>query len=48
MRGLLPQLVLRVLAAGLLTVVAAAGWVLWDTASAARQDAQTTATLVSD
>ncbi|MCB4767919.1 histidine kinase [Ancylobacter sp. Lp-2] len=48
MRGLLPQLVLRVLAAGLLTVLTAAGWVLWDTANAARRDTQTTATLVSD
>ncbi|WP_428028876.1 histidine kinase [Ancylobacter sp.] len=48
MRRLLPQLVLRVLAAGLLTVVLAAGWVLWDTANAARRDAQTTAALVSD
>ncbi|MBS9476885.1 histidine kinase [Ancylobacter radicis] len=48
MRGLLPQLVMRVLAAGLLTVIVAAGWVLWDTANAARRDAQTTATLVSD
>ncbi|MBS7544129.1 histidine kinase [Ancylobacter oerskovii] len=48
MRGLLPQLVLRVLAAGLLTVLVAAGWVLWDTADAARRDAHTTATLVSD
>lgn len=48
MRRLLPQLVLRVLAAGLLTVLVAAGWVLWDTANAARRDAQTTATLVSD
>ena len=48
MRGLLPQLVMRVLVAGLLTVIVAAGWVLWDTANAARRDAQTTATLVSD
>lgn len=48
MRGLLPQLVMRVLAAGLLTVLVAAGWVLWDTANAARRDAQTTAALVSD
>ncbi|WP_344388395.1 hypothetical protein, partial [Asanoa iriomotensis] len=48
MRGLVPQLVVRVLAAGLLTLVVAAGWVLWDTANAARRDAQTTATLVSD
>lgn len=48
MRRLLPQLVLRVLAAGFLTVLVAAGWVLWDTASAARQDAQTTATRVAD
>lgn len=48
MRGLVPQLVMRVLAAGLLTVVVAAGWVLWDTANAARRDAHTTATLVSD
>lgn len=48
MRGLVPQLVLRVLAAGLLTLIVAAGWVLWDTANAARRDAQTTATLVSD
>ena len=48
MRGLLPQLVMRVLIAGLLTVIVAAGWVLWDTANAARRDAQTTASLVSD
>ncbi|UOK70661.1 histidine kinase [Ancylobacter polymorphus] len=48
MRGLVPQLVVRVLVAGLLTLVVAAGWVLWDTAHAARRDAQTTATLVSD
>ncbi|MDQ0348658.1 histidine kinase [Ancylobacter vacuolatus] len=48
MRGLLPQLVMRVLAAGLLTVIVAAGWVLWDTANAARRDAQTTAALVAD
>lgn len=48
MRGLVPQLVVRVLVAGLLTLVVAAGWVLWDTAKAARRDAQTTATLVSD
>ncbi|SCW74414.1 Signal transduction histidine kinase [Ancylobacter rudongensis] len=48
MRGLLPQLVMRVLVAGLLTVIVAAGWVLWDTANAARRDAQTTAALVSD
>lgn len=48
MRGLVPQLVVRVLVAGLLTLVVAAGWVLWDTANAARRDAQTTATLVSD
>lgn len=48
MRGLVPQLVVRVLAAGLVTLVVAAGWVLWDTANAARRDAQTTATLVSD
>lgn len=48
MRRLLPQLVLRVLAAGLLTVLVAAGWVLWDTATAARLDAQTTATRVAD
>ncbi|MGA0563789.1 histidine kinase [Ancylobacter sp. VNQ12] len=48
MRRLLPQLVLRVLAAGFLTVLVAAGWVLWDTASAARLDAQTTATRVAD
>jgi len=48
MRGLLPQLVLRVLAAGLITVLVAAGWVLWDTAAAARRDAQTTSTRVAD
>ena len=48
MRGLLPQLVLRVLAAGLLTVLVAAGWVLWDTADAAGRDARTTATRVAD
>ena len=48
MRRLLPQLVLRVLAAGLLTVLVAAGWVLWDTANAARQDVQTTARRVAD
>lgn len=48
MRGLLPQLVLRVLAAGLITVLLAAGWVLWDTAKAARRDAQTTALRVAD
>ncbi|TCK29015.1 histidine kinase [Ancylobacter aquaticus] len=48
MRGLLPQLVLRVLAAGLLTLLVAAFWVLWDTGNAARRDAQTTATLVAD
>jgi len=47
-RGLLPQLVLRVLAAGLFTVLVAAGWVLWDTADAARRDAKTTATRVAD
>ncbi|WP_244517808.1 histidine kinase [Ancylobacter rudongensis] len=39
---------MRVLVAGLLTVIVAAGWVLWDTANAARRDAQTTAALVSD
>ncbi len=48
MRGLLPQLVLRVLVAGLLTVLFAAGWVLWDTASAARRDVRITATRVAD
>ncbi len=48
MRGLLPQLVLRVLAAGLITVLVAAGWVLWDTADAASRDAKTTATRVAD
>ena len=48
MRGLLPQLILRVLAAGLLTVLVAAGWVLWDTAEAARQDVRTTSTRVAD
>ncbi|BBE73244.1 histidine kinase [Oharaeibacter diazotrophicus] len=47
MRGLLPQLVLRVLAAGLITVLVAAGWVLWDTARAARADATVTATRVA-
>ncbi|GAB4070738.1 HAMP domain-containing protein [Ancylobacter sonchi] len=48
MRGLLPQLVLRVLAAGLITVLIAAGWVLWDTANAARQDVRITAVRVAD
>lgn len=48
MRGMLPQLVLRVLAAGLLTLIVAAGWVLWDTANAARRDARVTATRVAD
>jgi two-component system sensor histidine kinase UhpB len=47
MRGLLPQLILRVLLAGLLTVLIAAGWVLWDTAEAAREDARITATRVA-
>ncbi|WP_210272534.1 sensor histidine kinase [Chthonobacter rhizosphaerae] len=46
-RGLLPQLVVRMLAAGLVTVVAAAAWVLWDTANAARRDADLTATRVA-
>ncbi|WP_245293146.1 histidine kinase [Mongoliimonas terrestris] len=46
-RGLLPQLVLRMLAAGLVTVVAAAGWVLWDTAEAAHRDADQTANRVA-
>lgn len=48
MRRLLPQLVLRVLAAGLATVVVAAGWVLWDTAEAARRDVASTAVRVAD
>lgn len=48
MRGLLPQLVVRVLAAGMLTLLIAAGWVVWDTATAARRDAETTASLVSN
>ncbi len=47
MRGLLPQLILRVLAAGLLTVMIAAGWVLWDTRETARDDARITATRVA-
>ncbi|WP_194303963.1 histidine kinase [Chthonobacter albigriseus] len=46
-RGLLPQLVLRMLLAGLATVVFAAGWVLWDTARAARRDAEQTAQRVA-
>ncbi len=48
MRRLLPQLVLRVLAAGLVTVLIAALWVVEDTAAAARRDARTTATRVAD
>lgn len=48
MRGLLPQLVLRVLAAGLLTIVVAAAWVLWDTASAAREDVEATSRRVAN
>lgn len=48
MSGLLSQLLLRVLAAGLLTVIIAAGWVLWDTTRAARDDARITATRVAD
>ncbi|MQT14943.1 histidine kinase [Segnochrobactrum spirostomi] len=48
MRRLLPQLVLRVLLAGLVTVLIAALWVVKDTAAAARRDARTTATRVAD
>lgn len=48
MRGLLPQLVMHVFLAGLFTVFIAAGWVLFDTADAARQDARITATRVAD
>ncbi|WP_269583842.1 histidine kinase [Roseibium sp. Sym1] len=47
MRGLLPQLVLRVLAAGLVTVLLGAAWVLWATADAARGDARETAERVA-
>jgi len=47
MRGLLPQLVLRVLAAGLATVLLGAAWVLWATADAARDDARITAERVA-
>ncbi|MBD1547588.1 histidine kinase [Roseibium aggregatum] len=47
MRGLLPQLVLRVLAAGLATVLLGAAWVLWATADAAREDARITAERVA-
>jgi two-component system sensor histidine kinase UhpB len=48
MRGLLPQLVLRVVAAQVLTVVFGAGWVLWATADAAREDARVTAERVAE
>lgn len=48
MRGLLPQLVLRVFAAGLLTVFLGTAWVLWGTADAAREDARLTAERVAD
>ncbi|MBD8894072.1 histidine kinase [Roseibium litorale] len=48
MRGLLPQLVMRVLAAGLVSVVLGAAWVLWVTADAAREDARITAERVAD
>ena len=48
MRGLLPQLVLRVLVAGFLTVVVAAAYLLWDTAEAARRDVETTAHSVAN
>ncbi len=48
MRSLLPQLVLRVFAAGLVSVVVGAAWVLWLTAHAAREDARITAERVSD
>lgn len=47
MRGLLPQLVLRVFAAGLLTVFLGTAWVLWGTAGAAREDARLTAERVA-
>lgn len=47
MRGLLPQLVIRVLAAGLFTVLIAAGWVLFDTRETARDDARITAARVA-
>ncbi|SON55376.1 Sensor histidine kinase LiaS [Hartmannibacter diazotrophicus] len=43
MRGLLPQLVIRVLAAGMLTIVLAAGYVLFETADKAREDVDVTA-----
>lgn len=48
MRGLLPQLVLRVLAAQLVTVLLGASWVLWATADAAREDARVTAERVAE
>jgi two-component system sensor histidine kinase UhpB len=48
MRGLLPQLVLRVVAAQILTVAFGAGWVLWATADAAREDARVTAERVAE
>ncbi len=47
MSGLLPQLILRVLAAGLVTVLLGAAWVLWATADAAREDARITAERVA-
>ncbi|WP_417689143.1 histidine kinase [Roseibium sp.] len=47
MRGLLPQLVMRVLAAGLVSVFLGAAWVLWVTADAAREDAHITAERVA-
>ena len=40
MSGLLPQLVLRVLAAGLVPVLLGSAWVLWATTDAAREDAR--------
>lgn len=48
MRGLLPQLVLRVLAAGLVSVFLGAAWVFWVTADAAREDARITAERVAE
>ncbi|POF34806.1 histidine kinase [Roseibium marinum] len=47
MRRLLPQLVLRVLAAQLVTVLLGASWILWATADAAREDARVTAERVA-
>jgi len=47
MRGLLPQLVLRVLAAQLVTVLLGASWVLWATAEDARENARVTAERVA-